>query len=613
MYLFVFNILIAIDSKSDMAEDNSEKGGNFGVNDLENCLDLIKNKKILRGIDNFRLQKVDVNKRFIDIAKMVDNNVIYILLTILLIIISLFSISAKKDVSSWSEANWKNKILLDSFSPTTLSTMGDYLNYLSRYISLNNSLTNPDDNEGFIFYGPAQFRFIKTQEKTCSEVLASIKGFQDLLKFSNVTCYYADFMTGTYNMTDVYNYSFQNNTNISRQFSTPVGFVDTPGVIIDIYPMDSIDYQNKMQDIFIIANESNGWLTNQVQGIELSFTLYDPNKDVFLSNLILVQRDINQNPIITVADCIPFITNVYETPSGQEAYGADIFRIILLFLLLTSIPIRIWQKYTQSDVKGCTALLKLIFVVTLQLKNIFIFFSLGFLLGAYANFSSAYINSLSYFNSEYSFDFYYFAANQKEARAYDILSLFLITLYSLKYLQYLESVQILFIAFKKAAFEYFVLLVTISVLFFGLSILTNFVFGGYMFEYKNFLDSLTMNIKIFIFIENTSVTNQFLTYYRVFSIFVLIIFIFLIRYYLLNLFYPIFIEYYRIEMDKFNLSKNYIKDQGADEDLKFRESINFIYKFILELSYFLFACQKDKRKNKKSDGMVKEVYENNAL
>ena len=189
------------------------------------------------------------------------------------------------------------------------------------------------------------------------------------------------------------------------------------------------------------------------------------------------------------------------------------------------------------------------------------------------DFFSSNVDTVGYYQGSYFIDLYAFATLQKNSRVLDLLSFYLVCLYALKYLQYIEKLQILFIALKKSAFEYFSLFVTIGILFIGLSILTNFVYGTYIYEYKDFANSVIMNIKIFIFIENTSVTEQFLNYYRMFSIVVLIFFIFLIRYFLLNLFYPIFIEYYRIEIDKYTISKINNKQEGAvEEEYSFKES-----------------------------------------
>jgi hypothetical protein len=332
-----------------------------------------------------------------------------------------------------------------------------------------------------------------------------------------------------------------------------------------------------MADLTKIGDPKNGLLNYDIQGIELQYTLYDPNLDIFITNLFLVQRDINGIPTFTIADAIPFNINMYETAKERDLKKIDLVRIIFLFIIISSIVLRIYQKYKNNEKKGCTVISRIIFTVILQMKNVLILFAAGFLIGAYINFSSGLsLDSLAYYKNPYFYDFYQFASNQKEARNLEILSMYLLCLYSLKYLQLIESIQILFIAFKKASFEYFSLLVTIAVLFCGLSILTNFVFGSYIYEYKNFVDSVTMNIKIFIFIENTSVTTLFLNYFRVFSIIVLIIFIFLIRYFLLNLFYPIFIEYYRLEVDKYNLSKIHMKLEGEEADLTFTESILII-------------------------------------
>lgn len=217
-------------------------------------------------------------------------------------------------------------------------------------------------------------------------------------------------------------------------------------------------------------------------------------------------------------------------------------------------------------------------IVILQIKNILVIISLAFLIIAYINFSSG-LDTQERAISPYYYDYYQFAKDQRSTIRLDILSFFLISLYLLKYLQLIKSIQLIFIAFKKSAFEYFALTVTISVLFIGLSILTSFVFGSYIYEYKNFADSITTNIKIFIFIENTSITNEFLKYYRVFSIIVLIVFIFLIRYFLLNLYYPIFIEYYRIEHDKLYLSKKHSINTGDSIELSSKQSkTDFIFR-----------------------------------
>jgi hypothetical protein len=510
---------------------------------------------------------------------MVDNNIFFVLVTILLIITSLFSIATKKNISNWSFANWENKVFLNSYPPSVITSMYDVMKYYIGYIDTSKSFNTMSENTDFLFYGPSRIRILQMKSADCFKNFVDSKVFQAFTNISNMLCYNSNHDSLSWNTTSILNYDFIAPTfsNISHTVNSPIGSLDTAGIIIDINYRDSNDVKKKLTDLNYLADPNNNLLGNNIQAIEFMFNLYDPKLDVFMSNVLLFQRDINYIPILTLADTVPFVTNVYETTSGLLIMNVDLLRGGLCALLLLTIPIRIYQKYSASGKKGCSVLTRMTLVVLLQMKNIIILLAGIFMASAFLNFLNSKIDSVTYFTSGYFTDLYQFANTQKEARALDQLSLYLISLYALKYLQYLESVQVLFIAFKKSAFEYTALILTITVIFIGLSILTNFVFGSYIYEYKNFLDSITMNLKIFILIENTSVTSQFLAFYRIFSIIVLIIFIFLIRYFLLNLFYPIFIEYYRIEIDKFTVSKNLNKNEGNEEELNFTESNLKIY------------------------------------
>ena len=190
---------------------------------------------------------------------------------------------------------------------------------------------------------------------------------------------------------------------------------------------------------------------------------------------------------------------------------------------------------------------------------------------AYNNYTVQYYSSQTIYDSKQYNDMYTFAQNQKTARNAELLSLFFICIYSLKFIQLIESVNVIFIAFKKAYFEYFILTTITVVVFLGLSFLTNFVYGEYIFEYRDFLNSIITNIRIFILSESTDVTQRFLNTFRSFSIAIMIIFIFLLRYFILNLYYPIFIEYFRIENENYLASLK--KGQENEEDiLSFKDS-----------------------------------------
>jgi len=182
------------------------------------------------------------------------------------------------------------------------------------------------------------------------------------------------------------------------------------------------------------------------------------------------------------------------------------------------------------------------------------------------------------------FDFYTFAQNQKTARNAEIISLLLISLYSLKFFQLFESVNVIFVAFKKGYFEYFILASIIATIFLGLSFLTNFIYGEYIFEFRSFESSILMNIKIFILNESTNITQSFLLYFRSFSIAVMIAFVFLLRYFFLNLFAPIFLEYFRVEYDNYTASQDALKDD-EEGDMKFAD----------RLKLFMYPCKKIKQ------------------
>ncbi len=228
------------------------------------------------------------------------------------------------------------------------------------------------------------------------------------------------------------------------------------------------------------------------------------------------------------------------------------------------------QKSKEKDdgVKGgCRAFCHTFF----QIKCLMVIVSLVFLGYSIAQFKIEKIDGKAFYESQSYFDFYNFAKNQRLARGLDILSLYIITIYSLKFLQLITSISTVMIAFKKAFFEYFLLTLVIVVMFISMSIVMSFVFGPYIFEYNNFADTILANMKVFIFSESTFVTTRFLVYFKNFSIIIMILFIFFIKYFLLMLYYPIYIEYYRMECDKINFSLNLKGDEYEEEMKRFKE------------------------------------------
>jgi len=307
----------------------------------------------------------------------------------------------------------------------------------------------------------------------------------------------------------------------------------------------------------------------------------------------------NNNPLITIVDSIPFISNVYEGTTGSNIKLFDLIRFICSCLLILTIVIRIIEKFydykeaielkkkkekkmkkkqgigeeKEQPESNLSRIWKITISTVFSPKNIILILAFLFNFVAYQNYNHYYLNSLEIYKDTINYvDLYQFAKNQKFCRTVELLSLYLFGIYSIKYLQYIQPVQILFRAFKKSAFEYFAIIVSIAIIFLGLSILTNFVFGSYIYEYKNFLDSLIMNLKVFIFVENTTITGKFMEFYRLFSIIVLILFVFLIKYFSLNLFLPVLVEYYRNEFENnqnsINLQNKANEEEISEENLK---------------------------------------------
>lgn len=233
----------------------------------------------------------------------------------------------------------------------------------------------------------------------------------------------------------------------------------------------------------------------------------------------------------------------------------DIIRLILIctlyssvfFIIVSFIFILKHRKCSNIENFSWKYFLKVCIVTLFQIKNLLILLSLIFYIISFVrNFQDSVTESMI-FNEE--FDFNRYAYSQRVSEKWGLLSFFFVMIYSLKYLQLFSSLNNILKAFKKATFEYFSLFFITLVIFLGLSILTTYVYGGSIFNYRNLQESILTNIKIFILVENTLLTNKFFENYRVFSIVVLLCFSIFIRYILLNMFFPIIIEYHRLECE----------------------------------------------------------------
>ena len=218
------------------------------------------------------------------------------------------------------------------------------------------------------------------------------------------------------------------------------------------------------------------------------------------------------------------------------------------------------------------AALRTTIITFLQIKNILLFLALIFYIIALLNFTDSSSNdSRSHVLSTQYSDYYNFAMSQKNALNLEILSLFFMALYSLKYFQIFKLANLMFIAFKKSAKEYVILCFIIIICFIGLTLFTYYIFGQHISEYQNFLDSIFMNFKIFLLSENLEIATKFMKFNKSMSVMIFFIFILAFRYFLFYLFYPILIEHYRME------SENFVTNADDDEAEMSMEESNILF------------------------------------
>lgn len=76
----------SIDSKNDGSQNELDKTRSIGEHQLNEVVGYIEKGKILGGVDQFRQEKIDERKNYMYTTKIVDNNIIYIISSVLFIV-----------------------------------------------------------------------------------------------------------------------------------------------------------------------------------------------------------------------------------------------------------------------------------------------------------------------------------------------------------------------------------------------------------------------------------------------------------------------------------------------------------------------------------------------
>ena len=563
------SLLTCQDNIINKTEGNENPNFDFG-NDINlfNCINKLKEGKILKGLNKYHYEYKNVNEDFENLIKEPENNILCFFIVLLLFILSLICSHGKtKNIKNWSKMNImsnnflvnRQKLILKDYS------MYEYLKLLNQF---DNVLNEDLKYSSLKFFGMTQYRFFKTKEKNCfdkSEENDLKKIFSEMTKLK---CYYNGFNGNNKNKTEIKNneikIEYQEKLNITHTYNTFNGYFDKTGFVIRYNPYNKENYTKAYQILEKIINSSKNHIYNNlndeknqkpllegdIQGIELNFNLYEPNLNIFSAVSILVQKSISGYPIISYFDIIPFLTNIYENQKYIKFF--DVFRIVIVLLLMSTILIKINQKIKELRIKKLFIIIIIIINVLFRIKNLILIFTFIFMNISFSINNKYHLNTQKYNdnNEQYYIDFYDYAKKQKIAKYLEQISFLLISLYLFKYSQLFPIVNTIFKCFIKSSFEFFLLLITILCLILGFSITTYYVYGSHIKEYSTYSLSIITNLKLICFIEDTNILIKLNEHFKLFTIIILLFYIIILRFFFLNLFYPTFTEYLRIEREQ---------------------------------------------------------------
>ncbi len=449
-----YNLLTCQEKAMNKNEGSGNQSNIINSNfDLFNCVEKLNQGKILKGLNKYHYESKDINEDFEKVVNEPENNFLCFLLVLILIILSFISVGLKySKIKNWSKMNVMSHNFLNNREKFTFNeySMYEYLKLLMQFDNINYEL----DNSSLEFFGITQYRFFKTKEKDCFGAKENdlIKTF---LNITNLKCYYSGFNKKGKDKTDISNeeisIKYEEKIDIIHTYKTFYGNFDKTGFIIRYNPNDKENASKAYEILEKIINsnqyqeKAGALLEGNIQGIELTFNLYEPFLNVFTANVILIQKSINGYPTISYYDIIPFISNIYENKKILKI--VDIVRIIILIILFSNIVIKIFQKIKKKEAKKISNIILIIYNVLFRMKNLLLIFAFSFLVYSVSIFNKYKVDYQKYYNSPYFIDFYNYANLQKKGRYFELISLFLISLYSFKYFEFFSVITIIMICF----------------------------------------------------------------------------------------------------------------------------------------------------------------------
>jgi hypothetical protein len=211
------------------------------------------------------------------------------------------------------------------------------------------------------------------------------------------------------------------------------------------------------------------------------------------------------------------------------------------------------------------------------------------------------IDTKDYYNNPSKYiDFYHYAILFRRAKYFEVLSFYLISLYLLKYLQLFNVINKIFTSIRKSLFEILILLIILFLLIIGFICANYFIFGSYIIHFNNFLDSIIYSLELIIYIENTNIIENMRSIYSEFTIGYFLIYIIFIRFFFLLLFYPIIIDYLRMEIEQ----EKYL---SSVKPFTFSQKFKLFLKSFFTLNGKSELSTNEEIKKTEDDQMIKET------
>ena len=522
---------------------NDNKNNTTYINDLDKCVDCIKSGEILKGINNYHYDNIDPNQNFIKLLKQPENNIICFFICLVLWILSLIMIEYRfGNMNNY----FQSKIISVYININHSNFMDNNYNYgmFDHFKNIVNFSDQLDKEAILEFYGPKTIRFFITEEKECKTKENTYGTDENFFKITNLKCYYQEYNDDKHkNKNDWLGIKYSDDTDIKHIVNSFNGKFDKTGHMIRF-----TDFSEVMN---LISNETFKEDLNYNRGIigyEYLFTLYDLNSDLFIANVIFVLRSNINYALPYKIDSIAFLPNIYENHDFHLVL--DIVRIFLFIILYLTTFISIFRIIKDRNLK-IFGKIYLSIKTIIDFKNLILLFSLCFFCSAVRMYRLHNIDTKDYYNNPSKYiDFYHYAVLFRRAKNFEVLSFYLISFYLLKYLQLFNVINKIFTSIRKSLFEILILLIILFLLIIGFICANHFIFGSYIIHFNNFLDSIIYSLELIIYIENTNIIENMRSIYSEFTIGYFLIYIIFIRFFFLLLFYPIIIDYLRMEIEQ---------------------------------------------------------------